>query len=195
MTMKSDTDVNDVAPSDITPGSLGTLLQQAIESGSPNRETHGTTGHPPVLPDRTRHTNGMREPNSGKQPSALMPPFQEAGQSSLNHPQSPPLDTSRRNRNTQSTSNPPATATTGHASREDRPQPVQNPEATAAPEPSIPLTPPARLSFRDALKWRLNAKSQRSASQLSNQHLLQYLEGRDHVSSRTSIPPRKNRTC
>jgi hypothetical protein len=37
----------------------------------------------------------------------------------------------------------------------------------------------------------MNARAQRSAAQLSNHHLLQYLEGRDHVSSGTSIiPPR-----
>jgi hypothetical protein len=190
MTMKSDMDVNDVGSFDIASGSLGTPLQQAIQSESPNRVAHGTTVHSQVLPDRTRQINGVRESNPGKQPPALMSPFQDAGQSSLNQPQSQQLDTSHRNPNKQSTPDPPAAATAEHAGPEDLTQPVQDPEPKAASGPSIPLTPPARLSFRDALKWRMNAKAQRSASQLSNHHLLQYLESRDHVSSGTSIIPR-----
>jgi hypothetical protein len=193
MTMNSDMGIDSFRSSGVTPGPLGLLMQQAFQNTPPGGEAPSTAMHSSALPDRTRQSNALKNSKPEDRPPALMSPFQDAGQRSTNQPQSPQLDTSHRNPNTQSTSNPPAAATTDHASPEDRPQPVQDPEPTAASEPSIPPTPPARLSFRDAQKWRTNARAQRSAAQLSNHHLLRYLEGRDHVSSGTSIIPPRTR--
>ena len=186
MTMDSDMDVNGAGSMDI-----GALVQQAMQNKTPDREVLSTPKHSPLLPDRTGQANGMGEPSSEKQPSALMSPFQDAGQISHNHLQSPQLDTSHQNRSTQSTPNPSAEAAAAdHAGPDDQPLPAQNQETAIAPRPSTPPTPPARLSFHEALKWRKDAKAQRSAADLPNNHLLRFLEGRDHVSSKAINLPR-----
>lgn len=191
MTMNSDMDVTSFGSSNITPGPLGLLMQQAFQNTPPGGEASSMAMHPPVLPDRTRQSNALKDSKPEERPPALMSPFQDAGQRSINQPHSPRLDTSHRNRNTQPASNPSVAAAADHSGPEDRLYPTQTQEPAVAPKPSAPATPPARLSFRDAQKWRMNARAQRSAAQLSNHHLLQYLEGRDHVSSGTSIiPPR-----
>jgi hypothetical protein len=50
-----------------------------------------------------------------------------------------------------------------------------------------PKTPPVHLSFPDALKWRREMKIGGSVVGLSNQHILEYVDGRDHVSLKATI--------
>ena len=173
MTMNSDTNVGGV-------GSLGIALDYLDGT---TQTCHSGKLNPRVLSDRIGRVSGMKEPNSKNKPSTRMFPFQDAAQVSPSHPQSPQMYMSLRNRETRSTPNPSAAATADHTDPEDRPPSAHNQEIATVPEPSMPPTPPARLSFRDALKWRMNAKTQRSAVELPNNHLLRFLEGRDHVSS------------
>lgn len=183
MTMTSETNSNGPGSLGIAPGHLSALMQQAIHDKLPNEEAESTTMHSPVLPDRTGQAGPMKESNAEQQPSALMSPFQDAGQKSPNHPQTPQSDASHRYRNTQPEPNSSPATATDPAILEDRPRPVQRQEAAIAPESSAPPTPPARLSFRSALQWRMDARTQRSAGKLPNNHLLRFLEGRDHVST------------
>ena len=184
MTINSDTNVDGLGSLDIAQG-----LEQAFQNKSRNGEAYSSVVHPLVLPDRTGQSKATKESQSEKQTPALMSPFQGAAQISPNHLQSLQPDMSDRNNNTQSTPNT-SRAAVDRADAENRPSSAQNQEVAAAPKSPIPPTPPARLAFRDALKWRTDMKAQRSATELPNSHLLKFLEGRDHVSSRAGIVSR-----
>lgn len=62
------------------------------------------------------------------------------------------------------------------------------PEEPATSHPSTsssrrPREPPVKLTFKDALDWKLQTKAGLSVKRLADQNLLAQLKGRDHVSS------------